>query len=48
VPDFADAVLRHELIAAIERSAASGKRVKASAPGFTGPQPYEGLRKGKG
>jgi len=29
VPDFADAVRRHELIAAIERSAASGKRVKA-------------------
>jgi predicted dehydrogenase len=47
-PDFADAVRRHEVIAAIERSAASGKRVKASGPGFTGPQPYEGLRKGKG
>src|SRR5256885_12246360 len=29
VPDFADAVRRHELIAAIERSAASGKRVMA-------------------
>jgi len=29
VPDFADAVLRHEVIAAIERSAASGERVKA-------------------
>src|SRR5438034_5579342 len=29
VPDFADAVRRHELIAAIERSAASGGRVKA-------------------
>ncbi len=29
VPDFADAVRRHELIATIERSAASGKRVKA-------------------
>jgi hypothetical protein len=29
VPDFADAVRRHELIAAIERSAASGVRVKA-------------------
>jgi predicted dehydrogenase len=29
VPDFADAVRRHELIAAIERSAASGERVKA-------------------
>jgi predicted dehydrogenase len=27
VPDFADAVRRHEVIAAIERSAASGKRV---------------------
>ena len=27
VPDFAAAVLRHELIAAIERSAASGERV---------------------
>ena len=26
-PDFADAVRRHELIAAIERSAASGERV---------------------
>jgi len=29
VPDFADAVRRHEVIAAIERSAASGKRVEA-------------------
>jgi predicted dehydrogenase len=29
VPDFADAVRRHELIAAIERSAASGERVAA-------------------
>src|SRR5438132_1025778 len=29
VPDFADAVRRHEVIAAIERSAASGKRLKA-------------------
>ncbi len=29
VPDFADAVRRHEVIAAIERSAASGERVKA-------------------
>src|SRR2546430_1615296 len=29
VPDFADAVRRHEVIAAIETSAASGKRVKA-------------------
>jgi predicted dehydrogenase len=29
VPDFADAVRRHELIAAIDRSAASGERVKA-------------------
>jgi len=28
VPDFADAVRRHELISAIERSAASGDRVK--------------------
>jgi predicted dehydrogenase len=28
VPDFADGVRRHELIAAIERSAASGERVK--------------------
>jgi predicted dehydrogenase len=28
VPDFADAVTRHEVIAAIERSAASGERVK--------------------
>ena len=28
VPDFADAVRRHELIAAIERSAASGERVR--------------------
>jgi predicted dehydrogenase len=28
VPDFSDAVRRHEVIAAIERSAASGKRVK--------------------
>jgi predicted dehydrogenase len=28
VPDFADAVRRHEVIAAIERSAATGKRVK--------------------
>jgi predicted dehydrogenase len=29
VPDFADAVQRHEVIAAIERAAASGERVKA-------------------
>ena len=29
VPDFADAVRRHEVIAAIERSAASGERLKA-------------------
>jgi predicted dehydrogenase len=29
VPDFAAAVRRHEVIAAVERSAASGKRVKA-------------------
>ena len=29
VPDFADAVRRHEVIAAIEMSAASGRRVKA-------------------
>jgi predicted dehydrogenase len=29
VPDFADAVRRHEVIAAIERSAASGERVPA-------------------
>jgi predicted dehydrogenase len=29
VPDFADAVRRHELLAAIEQSAASGERVKA-------------------
>jgi predicted dehydrogenase len=29
VPDFADAVRRHEVIAAIERSAASGGRVTA-------------------
>ncbi len=29
VPDFADAVRRHEVIAAIERSASSGDRVKA-------------------
>ena len=28
VPDFADAVRRHEVIAAIARSAASGERVK--------------------
>lgn len=28
VPDFADAVRRHEVIGAIERSAASGQRVK--------------------
>jgi predicted dehydrogenase len=28
VPDFADAVGRHEVVAAIERSAASGERVK--------------------
>jgi predicted dehydrogenase len=28
VPDFADAVRRHEVIAAIERSAAAGERVK--------------------
>src|SRR5882762_6242053 len=29
VPDFADAIRRHKVIAAVERSAASGKRVKA-------------------
>jgi predicted dehydrogenase len=29
VPDFADAVRRHEVIAAIERAAASGERVKS-------------------
>ena len=29
VPDFADAVRRHEVVAAIERSAASGERVTA-------------------
>jgi predicted dehydrogenase len=29
VPDFADAVRRHAVIAAIERSAESGERVKA-------------------
>jgi predicted dehydrogenase len=29
VPDFADAVRRHEVIAAIEKSAASGERVRA-------------------
>src|SRR5438874_3749840 len=29
LPDFADAVRRHEVIAAIERAAASGERVKA-------------------
>jgi predicted dehydrogenase len=29
VPDFADAVRRHQVIAAIERSAAAGERVKA-------------------
>ncbi len=33
VPDFADAVRRHETIAAIEKSAASGARVKVSATG---------------
>ena len=30
VPDFAEAVRRHELIAAIDRSAASGQRVKVT------------------
>jgi hypothetical protein len=29
VPDFADAVRRHDVIAAIERSAFSGERVNA-------------------
>jgi predicted dehydrogenase len=29
LPDFADAVRRHEVIAAIEKSAASGERVRA-------------------
>jgi predicted dehydrogenase len=33
VPDFADAVQRHEVIAAIERSAVSGKRVTAQPTG---------------
>jgi predicted dehydrogenase len=32
VPDFAEAVRRHEVIAAIERSAASGERVRAQPP----------------
>jgi len=31
VPDFADAVRRHEVIAAIERAAATGERVKVAA-----------------
>lgn len=31
VPDFADAVRRNEVIAAIERSASSGERVKVTA-----------------
>jgi predicted dehydrogenase len=31
VPDFADAVRRHEVVDAIERAAASGERVRASA-----------------
>jgi predicted dehydrogenase len=31
VPDFADAVRRHEVITAIERSAASGERVKVQS-----------------
>jgi predicted dehydrogenase len=30
VPDFADAVRRHEVIASIETSAAAGERVKAA------------------
>jgi len=30
VPDFADAVRRHEVIAAIERAAATGERVTRS------------------
>src|SRR2546421_3706681 len=34
VPDFADAVRRHEIITAIVRSAAPGKRVKVVASGF--------------
>jgi predicted dehydrogenase len=33
VPDFADAVARHEVIGAIERSAASGERVKVEPTG---------------
>ncbi len=33
VPDFADAVRRHETIAAIDKSAASGERVKVYATG---------------
>ena len=36
VPDFADAVRRHEVIAAIERSAASGERVTAFQPESAG------------
>jgi predicted dehydrogenase len=32
VPDFADAVRRHDVIDAIERSAASGERVSVGAP----------------
>jgi predicted dehydrogenase len=35
VPDFADAVRRHELLAAIERSAASGSRLEAHPPHST-------------
>jgi predicted dehydrogenase len=33
VPDFADAVRRHEVIAAIERSAVSGERERVGTPG---------------
>jgi predicted dehydrogenase len=35
VPDFADAVRRHEVLAAIETSAASGERINTRTP--TGP-----------
>jgi predicted dehydrogenase len=36
VPDFADAIRRHEMIDAIERSAASGERVRAVAAAPSG------------
>ena len=41
VPNFADAIRRHEVIDAIERSAASGERVRVAAAPSRGPSRNE-------